>query len=247
MFASLERAVKEDNTLPTNLNVKDIMSSWTDQAGFPVLKVNRNYDDNSIILSQERYFNQFPIPQSNMQSWWIPYNFDTANNVEINQTAPSGWFPKGATSEIIRPDANKKWSTDDWVLFNKQQIGFYRVLYDDQNYKMILNELISGKIDKIHPISRSQLINDIGEFVNNNLLPHTICLHLLKYLKRETSYAPWKAAIRPLTHLVSILVEKAGKNSEEFNKFQDLITELVSPFEEINKEINLVKRFMTSK
>ena len=44
-----------DGTLPNDLTVKIIMDTWTLQMGFPVVTVNRNYNDNSATVTQERF------------------------------------------------------------------------------------------------------------------------------------------------------------------------------------------------
>lgn len=140
LFESLKCAVREDGSLNKAMNVKDIFSSWFDQKGYPLLIVNRNYSDNTIQITQERFFHNQHNSKANLTSWWISYNFDTANNI-INDTKPDDWLAKGTKSKIIKPTENKNWTSNDWVIFNKQQTGFYRVIYDEKNYQLILDYL----------------------------------------------------------------------------------------------------------
>lgn len=168
LFESLERAVKEDGSLDKEMNVREIFSSWTDQMGYPLLIVTRNYSDNTIQITQEKYFNEQQHAEANLTSWWIPYNFDSANNISMDDTRPDGWLAKGTKSIIIKPTEHKKWTTDDWILFNRQQTGFYRILYDEKNYKMILDDLKSGNADKFHVNSKKQLLNDMTFFAQSN-------------------------------------------------------------------------------
>lgn len=164
-----------------------MFGSWSNQAGFPVLIVNRNYDDNTIQISQERCFYIYPHSDANLTTWWIPYNFDTANNVAINDTVAEGWLPKGIRSKIIEPNRNKNWTNSEWILFNKQQTGYYRVLYDLRNYQMLVKELKSASTDKIHPINRAQLVDDINYFVNIGRLPYHLLYDMNKLMSKGSS------------------------------------------------------------
>lgn len=226
----MERAVKEDNNLAKSLNVNDIFSSWSDQSGYPLLVVKRDYQNNTIKISQERYFNKYPYPEQSSTTWWIPYNFDTANNVSFNNTSPDGWLPQGNKSTIIKPDGYRKWSAKDWVLFNKQQTGFYRVLYDEKNYNLILRELNSGNIGKIHPLSRSQFLDDVDAFVQSGRLPYNIYFDLIRYLRHETEYGPWMVATRSLLKTRRCLDER----SDAYKKYNEYVAKIVKPFYELH-------------
>lgn len=182
LFESLDRAVKEDGTLDKEMNVMDIFSSWSDQRGYPLLIVTRNYTDNTIHITQERYFLEQQHFEVNLTSWWIPYNFYTANNIAMDDTKPDGWLAKGTKSMIIKPTKQKNWTSNDWVLFNKQQTGFYRVLYDERNYQLILDYLKSGNANKIHTDSKVQLSDDICEFSHGHRLPRNFCGDFEYYL-----------------------------------------------------------------
>lgn len=226
----MDRAVKEDNSLDSNLHVHEIFSSWSNQAGFPLLIVNRNYEENSMEISQERYFDKYPHPSANLSTWYIPYNFDTSNNVAVNNTTPNGWLPSGVQSMVIKSSKSQNWTSQDWVLFNKQQTGFYRVLYDVKNYRLIMNELHSGDVNKIHPLSRAQLLDDLNDFVLTHRLPVKMYFDFIQYLKRETEYAPWSSALRSLLKIKNALKE----GSDVYSKFVKSVADIVEPFYQRN-------------
>lgn len=204
LFAALERAVKEDKTLAVNLTVKEIFSSWSNQKGFPVLYVKRN-GNGTVTISQERYFTEVPKNSTDSTTWWIPYNVASKQLPSLNQTAPTGWLARNQRSKVVEQTTSVKWSPNDWVLLNQQQTGFYRVQYDAENYKLLTNELISGDLKKIHPISRSQIIDDLFDFTKTHRLPENLLLDLLKYLTKETEYAPWASANNAITFLSKVL------------------------------------------
>lgn len=182
LYESLERAVKEDGSLDEEMNVKEIFGSWANQKGYPLLIVTRNYSDNTIQLTQERYFHKQKHHEANLTSWWIPYNFDTANNIAMHDTRPDGWLTKEIKSIIIKPTEHKNWTSNDWVLFNRQQTGFYRIIYDEKNYQMILDDLKSGNGNKFHPNSKAQLEDDMSNFMHSNRLSKYLYDKFQKYL-----------------------------------------------------------------
>lgn len=212
------------------MSVIKIFSSWSDQTGFPLLVVKRNYKNNNIKISQERYYNKYPYPESSSATWWIPYNFDTANNIAQNNTSPDGWLAQGIKSALIEPAGNKKWTNNDWVMFNKQQTGYYRILYDRRNYKMILSELNSGNLEKIHPLNRAQFFDDVANFVQSGRLPYDIYFDLVRYLRRETEFAPWTVALRSLLKTKRSLDE----GSKAYEKLKKYVAYIVKPFYESN-------------
>jgi aminopeptidase N len=51
--------------------------------------------------------------------------------------------------------------SSQWVIFNIQLAGLYKIKYDEQNYKLIVDTLNSDDFDSIHVINRAQLIDDV--------------------------------------------------------------------------------------
>lgn len=224
LFESLDKAAKEDKKLDSNLNVKDLFGSWSNQEGFPVLKVTRN-SNGSVTLHQQKYNEVYKPDEIDPTTWWIPYNFATAKNPVFNETMPLGWLPKETREKLIEPNNDLKWSKDDWLLFNRQQTGFYRVLYDEHNYNLVNEELNTGDPEKIHILTRTQYLDDLAEFVNSGRLPPTILFNALSYLEREKSYAPWVTASKTISNLKQIL--SASTKLDDFDAF---VAKLVTPF-----------------
>lgn len=171
LFDAIDRAAKADGVLDKDLSVRDIFSSWSRQGGFPLLTVRRNYENGSITISQERYLDNKYSPLINTTTWWIPFNFATAKSPSFEDTSVEGWLPQHQRSKLIQPSGNNSWTSKDWVLFNKQQTSYYRVMYDIPNWKLLIAELNSGPNNKIHPISRAQLLDDQAAFVRSGRLP----------------------------------------------------------------------------
>lgn len=52
LWEALTKQAHQDKVLATNVTVKQIMDTWTLQTGFPVVTVNRNYDQGGATLIQ---------------------------------------------------------------------------------------------------------------------------------------------------------------------------------------------------
>lgn len=114
-------------------------------------------------------------------------------------------------------------SNDDWIIFNKQQTGFYRVWYDEENYKLINAELNSGDPNRIHALNRAQLVDDTSDFVITGRLPPETFFSLITYLRRETHFGPWISAKRAFDEIDNVL---DGSNKQEvFHSFVAALTE----------------------
>lgn len=226
LFEELDRAVKYDGTLESGLSMQEIFSSWTHQAGFPMLNVRRNYENGSITIFQERYtVNRFSR-LVNASSWWIPYNFATAKSSSFNDTLPGGWLPPRQHTKLIEPKGlDGVWSSTDWVLFNKQWTGYYRVMYDAANWKLLTAELNTGSNNKIHPSSRAQLLDDMKSFVETGRLPKDALIEMVKYLKHETEYAPWVAGSKALLYL-----NKALAATDDYDTFRAEAVRIIDSF-----------------
>ncbi|XP_037031041.1 aminopeptidase N-like [Bradysia coprophila] len=219
LFAALNQAAKEDQTIETTQTIEAIMSTWTRQRGFPLFTVQRNYVTGEINIRQERYFT---VPPSTEDSalWWIPYNFATANNPDFENTRAEGWMSPTRTSIIAQTSA-KTWSSNDWIVFNKQETGYYRVMYDATNYNLIVSQLNSD-FSKIHLTSRAQLIDDSFDFARTGRLNYRTAFDVVAHLEYETEYVPWGSA---LTHLT--FVNRMLSTTSEYPQFQNFTRILI--------------------
>jgi aminopeptidase N len=155
------------------------------------------------------------LPTSVDLSWWIPYNFAVQNNPNFTQTSPDGWMQQGTNSITLNPTAAQTWTNDEWIIFNKQQSGYYRVNYDPQLWQLIIAELVEGNYTNIHVLNRAQLIDDIYTFARVNLVPYSTVFELMEYLSKELDYAPWAPANRALN-----TIDRQMASLESYDQFK---------------------------
>ncbi|XP_055631033.1 aminopeptidase N-like [Toxorhynchites rutilus septentrionalis] len=192
LHAGLQTAIEGKNVLPAGVSVKQIMDTWTTEKGYPVLSVRRSYDSGDIILSQERFISDRKVPNSNV--WMIPFNYAYRSAIDFTNINQYDWLSTKA-ARIASPA-----SANDWIIFNKQQIGFYRVNYDIRNWQLITDAMIMDH-SSIHRLNRAQLIDDAYWLTRSGRLDVEILMNLIIYLRNEVDYVPWAAASNVLSYL----------------------------------------------
>lgn len=177
------------------------MGSWSQQAGFPVVTVIRNYNEGAtqnVTLSQERYFTTQPSTPDNT-TWWIPINFASARSYNFENTTADVWFPQNYQLGNLSIEITSL-TENDWLIINKQESGYYRVLYDERNYRL-LADAVYANIDLFHNLNRAQLIDDTYNFVRTERLTYNTFLDIARFLEFEHEYASWYPAITAFTTL----------------------------------------------
>ncbi|XP_058117335.1 aminopeptidase N-like [Anopheles ziemanni] len=212
LYAGLQAAIDEKDVLPEGVSVKLLMDSWTTQPGYPVLNVRRNYDDGSVILSQERFYADKRVTNDNL--WYIPYSYATASDADFEDLSEFQWLAKQA--ERVETGV----AADDWILFNKQQAGYYRVNYDAHNW-LLLASALRADPEAIHRFNRAQLINDAFNLARANRHDMALALDLLTYLSGEHEYVPWAAANGVLNYFYNKL--RGTANYHDFIVYVDAL------------------------
>jgi aminopeptidase N len=147
-------------------------------------------------------------------------NFVIESTPDFTQTSPDEWLFQDQGSITLRPNELRTWTNDEWLIFNKQQTGYYRVNYDDKLWQLFINELLNGDYTKIHVLNRAQLIDDAHSFAENSLISYDIVFHLLEYLSKELDYIPWVVADKVFTNLNRLLSGSNGYENFRVTYFQ---------------------------
>ncbi|XP_058812563.1 aminopeptidase N-like [Topomyia yanbarensis] len=208
LVRAMELAVNSSYILPGNILIRNFVNSWSDQAGYPVLDVRRNYRLREVILSQDRFYNN-KIVTDDPTIWIIPYNIAVQTAPNFNNLTWS-WLADRA----VRLPMNI--SDNNWIILNKQQTGFYRVNYDVQNWYLIIDTLYMNHTT-VHRLNRAQLLDDAFQLARSNRLDMEVVLDMMVYLRNETEYHPWTAASPILSYFYNRL--RGTGNYQNYQRF----------------------------
>ncbi|KAL6262279.1 hypothetical protein P5V15_007374 [Pogonomyrmex californicus] len=214
LFTSIEKSdegKKLKDYLPENVDLTKVMNNWIYEPGYPVINVKRN-NTGVLNITQERFFLVKSLKQDQTQ-WYVPLTYVTeaAYNDVQPKDKKNSWLVPGASKTFEHP--NK----EQWILFNKDQAGYYRVNYDDDNWKRLAQYLDSPNYKNISATNRAQLIDDALNLARAGYLSYNISMMTTVYLRNETDYIPWYAAVRAFNYLDNLLF--GAKEHPTYHKY----------------------------
>lgn len=220
LFDALQSAILEDKKFQqqswTN-SVRDIMLSWTHSEWLPIVSVLRNYENNTITFRQRSI-------HSKSEHWWIPLNFATAQSPNFEQTHVEYFMPPVMEHTLSLDELHLQVSGRDWLIVNKQQTGFYHVLYDTDNLHAIARQLQQNH-SVIHSINRAALFQDLAPLIERNEIESVdVVFELFKYLEFEENLMPWNQVANTIQFLQTNLFGTAAHSL-----FQQFLRRLIKP------------------
>lgn len=184
-----------ENLLPEGKSVSDVLSTWDSIPGYPVIKVERDYSTGEVKFSQSRFLLKSSDEDSS-NTWFIPINYAVEGSSDFSNLTTDFWLTDKEASITI-----DSLSSTEWLIVNKQERGYYRVNYDEDNWNLIINYLNSDNYDKIHRTNRAQLLDDAFNLARSGRLGYQYPLELASYLSRETDYIPLYSFFQALTFI----------------------------------------------
>jgi aminopeptidase N len=190
-------------TQSTQINVTKLMNDWVTQSNYPIVNVKVKHLSNktSIEVRQQnvtQHLNtQNSSPLNKNKQWTIPTLFKEKydNNISFNVFQPNTTFlfSQETLTRIIK--------------LNKDQLGFYRVKYDDEILEQF-KILIKNKT--FSPIDRSEIINNIFSFVILYEQPITKFLDYLSCYDTEDNYLVYTTMFNNINKLITMFVGYAN-------------------------------------
>ncbi|XP_050451260.1 aminopeptidase A-like [Cataglyphis hispanica] len=196
-----------------HFDIKEMVNSWATQRSFLVVEVRRNYYSPDVVTALVQFHNALDAKQY----YYLPLTYTTESNLNFNVT----WSDVCLTPSYSKFVFSLK--KDEWVIFNIQQAGYYRVNYDSGNWRRIVQYLNSEKYRNIHVLNRAQLINDAFHFAVHRKLNFSIFWDLTKYLSKETDYIAWYPMLKIFEFISSSFA------FSEFDEFKTKVEEMVNP------------------
>nr|XP_012228239.1 PREDICTED: aminopeptidase N-like isoform X2 [Linepithema humile] len=180
-----------------NKTMKMVMDTWTEN-NYPILKVRTRTDTQSLVVR----VSQTNSDIFNEHKWWILVTWFTDHLLTYsNRIIP-------ALSKWLRPDGKKLTLTtleseSGWIIVNTKRCGYYRVLYDVENWRRI-GWFLETNGSRIHVLNRAQLIDDAFYSLLKKKLDLIYFLDLTKFLARDVDYVAWYPMFKALEHMSRI-------------------------------------------
>ncbi|MDQ2919788.1 MAG: M1 family metallopeptidase, partial [Verrucomicrobiota bacterium] len=177
--------------------VAEIAAAWTEQPGFPIVKVTRDADG-KITLTQERFTVNYPDAPA--LEWKIPLTYSVAGS-----NTPVSVLMTSKTMDL--PDL----PADRAIKFNVDGAGNYRVQYDDESWKLLLVEF-----PKLSVPDRVNLLGDTWALVQAKRAPLSLFLDLIDKLPTRTELAEREQILTAFEYINRLLDEPKRDQFQQY-------------------------------
>ncbi|CAH2105884.1 unnamed protein product [Euphydryas editha] len=199
LYSALIRGVDKFMSLSNypNINLTSIMDSWITQSGHPILQVDVNEVDSTIILTQNRFY--IDSSHSSEEIYKIPITYTIDIDFDFSNTKPA-FIMENKTHVLYIREIRENHTTP---IFNIQETGLYRVNYDSYTWHKIAEILKGNRREEIHYLNRAKIVNDLFAFLFADKVKFHRLKKVLQFLENETEYAVWSVAILSFNKLRS--------------------------------------------
>jgi aminopeptidase N len=184
--------------------VGEIAAGWTEQPGFPVIKVKR--DGENVSLTQERFTIHFPNAPA--LQWKVPLTYFFVGDAKPQSRLMTEKVEKLQNIPVDRV-----------LKLNADGAGDYRVQYDEPLWMRLLDSLT-----KLSVADRINLLGDAWAFVQANRAPLSNYFDLIEKLPGGVELAEREQIINTFDYINRLLVGNAAHG-----KFQDYARSILRP------------------
>ncbi|XP_071858487.1 aminopeptidase N [Bombus fervidus] len=230
IYSRLNDVAAETEMLPKGLTVNSIAGPWTNRDRVPLVTVIRNYETQTITLSQKVYLREAPRASTPKVSyeWDIPIVTISQEQLDIQESCFL-WLTKGNKVENVTDIADE----NQFIIVNPEEIGMFPVNYDSCNWKMLSQYLQSPDREKIPVLTRAKLLHDSWNLAYSGELCFKIALNMTLFLKEERSHVVWEPVFMMIDH-----VGRRIEGSHVHSKFEAYIRTLLKPlYEELSRTV----------
>jgi len=190
LWAELESA--------SGLPVNNVMKTWTNQMGFPVISVSSRQEgpDRILSLSQSKFVSTVGNLDTSSYMWQVPVSILRGDN---NQTLQVMMDQK--TMEFKIPNL----AADQFFKLNPGFVGFYRVQYSAED----LDRLCTAVSSKVLPsLDRFNILDDVFSLISAGKANTADGLRLMQAYKSEDSYVVWNNICTTISSLDTLLADQ---------------------------------------
>ncbi|XP_078150268.1 aminopeptidase M1-B-like isoform X1 [Carex rostrata] len=205
--------------------VRDLMSSWTKQQGYPVIFINM--DSNKLHLYQEQFLSD---GSSGSGTWIVPltlccYSYDISKKFILKSKSDE----LDVDDLILHKEGNQE---TFWMKLNTDQTGFYRVKYDDE---LALGLKYAIQADKLSLMDKIGIIDDTSALSIACKVTLSSLLSLLDAYSTQSHYTVLSRVISVSLKIANLADEATPDISDDIKLF--LIKLLKSPAEKLGWDV----------
>ena len=185
-------ALEETSSKP----VRDVMSTWTKQQGFPIVRVEQSRNGADVVLTfRQKRFLANGSADAEDYSWMIPLSVSTS---QAPEKVALSTIMSEKTQQVIVKDV----PIDAWIKINPGTIGFYRTTYSAD-----LLELLRPAIKNrtLPPLDRLGLLDDLFAITQAGEASTVEVLRLMQAFQLEDNYTVWSSVINCLTKIGQLI------------------------------------------
>ncbi|KAH3753711.1 hypothetical protein DPMN_188354 [Dreissena polymorpha] len=189
--------------------VGEVMTTWTKQMGFPVIKVTQTQEGDSRVLelTQEKFNADGKTKEGESTEWMVPISVSTSTSPD---TPVHTVLLDKPSMKVTLPDVKP----NAWVKLNSGSVGVYRVHYPSE----MLDALIPAVRNKtLPPRDRLSLENDLFALARAGLASSVDVLKVAEGYINEDNYTVWHDLAMNLGQMASMLQYTEG--SEAYKTF----------------------------
>lgn len=201
-------------SLPEGVTFDVVAKTWTEQAGVPVVSASCDFHAKKCTLTQKRLRPAGSTATSG--KWYIPITLVTSKSADLSSVKTVAWLTPEKDSISVDIDVDDDADQKEWVVFNPQQTGYYRVNYDDASRKRILAALLDAKNAVVlDAATRAGLLSDVLGLADTEQLGQVEPVKFLQIVKDTDNSAVWLAAFNVVSSLVNQLA-----NTDVYSSFK---------------------------
>nr|CAD2175436.1 unnamed protein product [Meloidogyne enterolobii] len=206
----------------SGIDVGALMSSWTQQVGFPLVTVQEKIldgDKRELILKQRRFLIDGSIDE-NKPVWQIPVSV----TIRSDPSKPAAKFLLTKEEDKFVIEGVK---SSEWIKVNSNFSSFFRVFYPDEMLKKLLQGIQDKELDVI---DRFQIADDLFAVISAGHLPISQFLDFFSVCDKEDDLIVWQSIATGLAKIRQLV---ANLNDVELkDKFNRFVCKVIEPVAE---------------
>ncbi|KAG2374812.1 hypothetical protein C9374_010556 [Naegleria lovaniensis] len=195
------------------VDVASVMSSWTLTTGYPIVSVTEGnvggMDTRNLVLTQHRFVEDIGADINNPSIWSVPISYIICNSDDSTSEQKVLMREKEI---VISVPANMK-----WIKFNKNQVGFFRVNFRNDQY--YANLVLPIKNKQLSPIDRMSIIEDATSLSKCGIVPIEQVLSLFSAYSTEDNHTVLSSVASCLNTIGNLIKNENEHIQQKFNAF----------------------------